>query len=556
MQFFSHRLIIPVTIFVFFFSTTSSSDPGSHQYCSAQHCFADNSPSAASKYFLTPEEILASRSNYPRKLNPYTLTGNRVRLLVDGKAFFESLAENLEATQSGDFIFMTGYEFNPNVILQPDCGGKDCRKSRIVDVLLRAIHRGVELRMLLDVNLLSMITHSGPIKVIELCHRLNVAAGKIVCAPDDRHHDHFGSLHQKAWAISRNNEVIAFVGSMDVDAGRYDTKKHDKDPATKSEPPFWKPIWGWTGGMLELKGEVARDVANHLYDQMTDPVNPFKFFTLARLEKPEFHVGHYTDSVQAQVLLTAGPMSSMDGYFSNWAPGGDLSVYRATIKAIQAAKRYIYLSEQFMWYPPIMNAIADRLNDLDHVILLTDSALTGEIYEQLFSHLHIDITLLSNIKFYYQGNAWSALNPDNPKVSAYQMVKEGKPAPPPPENIQNIIYTHWKVMIIDDEFAIIGSAGAGQAGMTNDVEMSIGLYDPPLVSHMRRQLWSEHLNVAEDDPRLQDPLHAIRQLWPEVANNNGRVREYWPKKVPYQSIYGALFKVMEPCGLLDQSKCQ
>ncbi|MCK7496692.1 MAG: hypothetical protein MZW92_41630 [Comamonadaceae bacterium] len=44
--------------------------------------------------------------------------------------------------------------------------------------------------------------------------------------------------------------------------------------------------------------------------------------------------------------------------------------------------------------------------------------------------------------------------------------------------MENIIYTHWKVLIVDDEFAIIGSAGVEQSGMTNDIDMSLGIYDP------------------------------------------------------------------------------
>jgi phospholipase D1/2 len=138
------------------------------------------------------------------------------------------------------------------------------------------------------------------------------------------------------------------------------------------------------------------------------------------------------------------------------------------------------------------------------------------------------------------------------------MVKEGLDAPPPFENMHNIIYTHWKVLIVDDEFAIIGSAGVEQSGMTNDLDMSVGLYNPAAVKQIRKQLWSEHLNLDPDSPSLDDPLSAIRKVWPEVAERKelGRVRRYWPDATNFWSYYLNIFEVFEPCGLVDQGKCQ
>jgi phosphatidylserine/phosphatidylglycerophosphate/cardiolipin synthase-like enzyme len=137
------------------------------------------------------------------------------------------------------------------------------------------------------------------------------------------------------------------------------------------------------------------------------------------------------------------------------------------------------------------------------------------------------------------------------------MIKEGLDAPTLDKpNMENIIYTHWKVLIVDDEFAIIGSAGAEQSGMTNDIDMSLGIYDPETVKGFRKQLWSEHLNLSPDDPCLNDPLDAIKTVWPRAAASRGRVRTYWPQNVAYWGYYAKIFELFEPCGYGDQSKCQ
>jgi phosphatidylserine/phosphatidylglycerophosphate/cardiolipin synthase-like enzyme len=340
---------------------------------------------------------------------------------------------------------------------------------------------------------------------------------------------------------------------MDISDGRYDTKKHDQDSAWKSEPPYPSGFYGFTGGMLRIKGPAVIDVARHLYDQVNDPVPNFPCFLLAPLptwsNNPPIHT--YDGSAQVQVLLTAGPLGAQQGYYSNWAPKGETTILHATMKAISLATKYIYLSDQFMWYPPIMEAIANRLPYVDAVLLVTDSG-----YAMDYTVKGHDIKSIRDTKFYYQYKAWECLK-DQVKVTAYHLVKEGKDAPPPEENNKYIIYTHWKVLIVDDEFAIIGSAGAERSGMTNDIDMSVGIYDAKTVTGIRKQLWSEHLNLNVDDHSLDDPLDAIKTVWPREAASRGRVRKYWPQEVQFWDYYRDIFGMFEPCGYGGQSKwCQ
>ena len=116
------------------------------------------------------------------------------------------------------------------------------------------------------------------------------------------------------------------------------------------------------------------------------------------------------------------------GYYSNWAPKGETTILHATIKAISLATKYIYLSDQFMWYPPIMEAIANRLPYVDAVLLLTDS-----VYAMDYLVRGHDFNSIRDTKFYYQYKAWECLK-DQVKVTAYHLVKETYDAPPPREN--------------------------------------------------------------------------------------------------------------------------
>ncbi|WP_155028212.1 phospholipase D-like domain-containing protein [Burkholderia pseudomallei] len=492
-------------------------------------------------YFLTQDEITASRAGVQRtEILPYTLHGNSTNLLVNGDEFFTSLFNDLSATRAGDIVWMTGWDINKNVMLLPDPTNPDVAAlTKIQTMLIAAIKRNVAVRILLNANVYS------PLTAIEFCAPLNRAAGHTVCAPDSRHNSNFGNLHQKAWTISRNGETIAYVGSMDISAGRYDTRRHDQDEKWKSQPAFTQGYYGWTGGMVEVKGPAVLDIARHMYQQISDPKNPFPGYTLYPISWPDPKVGFYQSITQVQLLLTAGQRGGVEyGYYSNWAPQGELSILSATVKAIKNAKQYIFISDQFMWYPPIMDAIAEQLPKVKAVVLVTNSAdaLDHEI-------AGYDIKDISSTRQYYQYKAWKKLMGSD-KVFAYQVIKEGRDA----GDVHNVIYTHWKALIVDDVFAIIGSAGVEQAGMTNDVDMSVGIYDPQVVKSMRKKLWSEYLYI--NDPYEDDPIADIKKSWPLVADQKGRVRQYWPANIGHKNIYDYIFDVFEPCGYLDVSQCQ
>lgn len=504
----------------------------------------ENKENQPDDYFLTENEISYSRLGRKREdLSTCTVTGNDVNILVNGDHFFASLYNSLESTQKGDSIWMTGWDINPDVMLLPNPDDKEkSEQSKIQTVLLRAIRRDVNVLILLNQNIYN------PVIAMKFAHPLNKAAGRTVCAPDNRHNSIFGNLHQKAWVINRNDETIAYVGSMDIASGRYDTKKHDKDASWRMEPSFTQNYAGWTGGMLEVKGPAVIDIARHLYNQFRDPVHPAHGYKLGNV--PEWTIPPikiYQSASQIQTLLTAGQKGAVNhSYYSNWAPKGEMSILAGTLKAIHAAKDFIFVSDQFLWCPEIINAIAAKLDNVKAVVLLTDGYKSMD--HELLSH---DITLISKAKAYYQHQALDILkikDPENKKIHLYQTIKEGMPD----NDVKNIIYNHWKVLIIDDEFAIIGTAGIETAGMTNDLDMSLGIYDKKKIPGIRKKLWAEYLDCQENDLRLDDPIKAIDTLWQVSAKNNGRVREYWPPEVKYHMLYKLIYDVFEPDGVFHK----
>jgi phosphatidylserine/phosphatidylglycerophosphate/cardiolipin synthase-like enzyme len=133
------------------------------------------------------------------------------------------------------------------------------------------------------------------------------------------------------------------------------------------------------------------------------------------------------------------------------------------------------------------------------------------------------------------------------------------------------IYVHAKVVVIDDEVALIGSDNLNRRSWTHDSELSIAIFDDerdqrdPLdpgghangarvfARELRLELTREHL-FAEADDGLLDPTETFER-WRAAARGldawhaggrrgprpPGRVREHRPEPVPvWQRPHAAL----------------
>jgi phosphatidylserine/phosphatidylglycerophosphate/cardiolipin synthase-like enzyme len=83
------------------------------------------------------------------------------------------------------------------------------------------------------------------------------------------------------------------------------------------------------------------------------------------------------------------------------------------------------------------------------------------------------------------------------------------------------VYVHSKVMLVDDEWATIGSANLHAASLFHNAEMNASFWDPDLVRHLRCQLFAEHLGESPE------PLHpaAAHRRFRYIARENQRQRD-------------------------------
>eukprot|EP01063_Lacrimia_lanifica_P016347 TRINITY_DN2293_c1_g2_i1.p1 TRINITY_DN2293_c1_g2~~TRINITY_DN2293_c1_g2_i1.p1 ORF type:complete len:551 (+),score=218.73 TRINITY_DN2293_c1_g2_i1:70-1722(+) len=509
---------------------------------------ADPSP-----YFLTPPELNASRglvagSRVSTGLADYS-HGNGVELLVDGKAFFSRLYEDLVATKAGDVIQWGLFIANLDIHLIPPRN-----ETKLGVVLKDAIRRGVVLRVFANQNLYI------PTSSVTMCHELNREChaarpeGGDCCLPEYRHGHPTGSVHEKTWLIgSPSNGLVAYAGSMDSSNGRWDESSHSDTPLRQGEPPEAHPFGGWHGNMLRFApgSPVVRDFARRFWLHWHMPHKMHWPYVAQPYEFVEPAVTPQAQNVSMQLLQTLGCVGAVkDGYYTNAAPRGERSIMDGAIKAIKMATKYVVIEDQFMFFQDFMEAVEEVLPRLEAFYMVTDAANTFDTKVAGFN-----ITAAGNMRAYHQRMTMGVLTTGKNAQYAHKVRSFAleRLHTADPKAYEGLIYIHSKNYFVDDEFVVVGSGGLERASMTNDYEVAVGIADTKFVSTMRRRLWAEYLNVAQDDAILDD-MTDLAAIDARISTGETRLRPYAPRFVEsLNMLERELYELYEPEGRCDDA---
>ncbi len=94
------------------------------------------------------------------------------------------------------------------------------------------------------------------------------------------------------------------------------------------------------------------------------------------------------------------------------------------------------------------------------------------------------------------------------------------------QNGTSDVYVHSKLMLVDDEFLLIGTTNVGQRSMTHDGEIHIGVVDAneDFAREYRKALWAEHTGRAAS--ALDDPTAAFALFKADMAASAGHLKPY------------------------------
>lgn len=376
---------------------------------------------------------------------------------------------------------------------------------------------------------------------------LDLNVGGILNACIDNRYPVAGSNHQKFSCFKSASDSAALLGSIDIAKFRWDTTSH------LTSDPERAPGEGPTHdvGVL-LQGPTVADIEHTFIERWNDSsrqagkvasgmIVPIHIITnpLAIVAPPKIGTPISAPSVagpqSVQVLHTYGRTKPLFGY--SWSPVGEFTVWASYLNAILQASKYIYIEDQyflsFSWPPCFRRTGIARNSDLIYQLGeaikhrgVKVAVLVPNIFEDAFAK---NIKYQRDVGVHYLASI-AATSPGDFVIAHLH-------------NGTSEVYVHSKLMICDDEFALIGSANFGQRSMTHDSELHIGVIDADkqFARSLRMSLWQEHLQQSIPE----DPDAAYGAFKTAVDIGGGRVRPYpTDDPGPPPSGHGRIIRVM------------
>jgi phosphatidylserine/phosphatidylglycerophosphate/cardiolipin synthase-like enzyme len=411
--------------------------------------------------------------------------GNLVQVLVDGGAALPAMAEAIAGARA--HVHIAGWHASPEFRLIREPGAPTLRE------LLGSVAERVPVRVLLWAG--------PPLPVFEPTRRRARAArdgftrGTAVrCVLDSRErtmHCH----HEKLVIV---DDEVAFVGGMDftaLEGDRHDSSAHRPD----------RPL-GWHDVAARLRGPVVADVAGHFRQRWTEVAGE----PLPEPAVPPTAGGPAVHPAGGPVIHPAGTtpvqfVRTVPEKTYRFAPRGEFSILDAYLRALRSAESLVYLENQFLWSPEIVEILVDKLHrpprDRFRLVLVLPrrpSNGADTTRGQLGRLVAAD------------GDAGRLLTTT---ITAHDGTATAS------------VYVHAKVGIVDDTWLTLGSANLNEHSLFNDTEANVVVHDPGLARDTRLALWSEHLQLPVDQID-GDPADVVDARWRpiarEQANREGR----------------------------------
>jgi phosphatidylserine/phosphatidylglycerophosphate/cardiolipin synthase-like enzyme len=423
---------------------------------------------------------------------------NSLLPLLHGQEYFDDLHAALLSAR--ERVTICGWCLTPLMPLLRDNRQAD---SILADVL-REVSSRAEVFVLLWAGAPGLFEPTRKMVEESRCMLLR-AAPRVRCELDNSapfSHDH----HQKAVTIDGQ---VAYVGGMDLttfQGDRWDTYQHTMRFGVN-----------WHDVQVRLQGEVVQDVEENF-------VQRWNSVTGERLERlPRKPLDPSWDTT-AQIVRT------IPAGIYPFSPQGEFGIHHALTSAIRRAERFVYLENQYIWAPEVIESLIEAMNrtrtsPFRIVLVLPKDAYTGKYDND--EH----VRLLSRV------------DGGRGIFHAYSLCSGG-PAMSPRGYCYPAIYVHAKVSVVDDEWLSVGSGNLNRRGLATDSEMNVQSIAPEVARSLRVRLWAEHLGLHEEKVASADPIALVDNEWQTTAQSMeecvrsirmpaaGHIRKYVPARNP------------------------
>jgi phospholipase D1/2 len=290
----------------------------------------------------------------------------------------------------------------------------------------------------------------------------------------DDQHPVGASQHQKVVVI---DDGIAFAGGLDITRGRWDTSEHRPDDPRRRDDdkttprPYHDVQMAVAGNTAAALGDLARQ--------------RWLRATGKRIMPPTIADNPWPTALNADVTDVNVAIMRTEPRFKDHEEIREVEAFY--LDAINAARHLIYIENQYFTAGRICTALRQRLQEEDgpEIILLLPLKTDGWLAQNTMDVMREQ--LIKDLKI-------------NDRYNRFQVYY-----PHIPNQGDQVINLHAKVLIIDDELLRIGSSNLNNRSMGLDSECDLAIEacgDPRIqgaVANLRNRLLSEHLNIASQE---------------------------------------------------------
>jgi phospholipase D1/2 len=387
----------------------------------------------------------------------------RLAFLVDGEQYYAALADALVRARRS--VLIAAWEIDDRTSLDP-LGRNPERPSMLGDLLRSCL----KVRRSLRVHVLAW--DFAMIYVLERglwpLFRLRFSSGPRLHLQLDAHHPVGASHHQKLVVV---DDRVAFVGGLDITQHRWDRAAHHPDEPGRVDvdgnayPPFHDV-------QLAVQGDAAAAVGD-LFRERWKVASGRELSPPPRTEGTPWPDGLVPDAENVEVALvrTRPPHEGHDEV---------REVERLYLDAIAAARRSIYIENQYLTSARVVRALCERLGEREgpEIVLVLPRRSPGWLEQRTIGLLR---------------RRWMQ------ELGSADHGKRLRVVYPHVPGVENGIYVHAKVMVVDDALARVGSANLSNRSMGFDTELDLAIASDgdarvaSIVAALRNRLLAEHL---------------------------------------------------------------
>ena len=397
----------------------------------------------------------------------------RAAFIVDAKDYFEAFYR--AALRAKRSIIIVGWDFNSQTRLHHDPVAKDGPPALLGDFLnyLTRRRRGVRIHVL-GWDYPVLFAHDRELPPF---YGLGgwTPARRVHLRYDDTH-PVGASHHQKIVVI---DDAIAFSGGIDLTVRRWDCCGHAADD--KRRVAYEKPYPPFHDTMMAIDGEAARRLGELARER-------WRLATGHRLRSPEIESDPWPRELEPSV-------TDVDvGIARTLPPRGELPAVREIEKLyldmIAAARRTIYIENQYFTAPRIAQALERRLGEPDGPeIVLVLRLLSHGWLEEATMHV-LRTRLIQRLQKADRHGRFRVYYPHVPGL---------------PEG--HCLDVHSKLLVIDDALLRIGSSNLCNRSMALDTECDLVVEArgqarvAQAIGDFRDKLLAEHLDTQPERVR-------------------------------------------------------